>query len=116
MSFRYAEVSDAALMAGMNHDLIRDEGHRNRMSVAELESRMRDWLVGEYRAVLFERNGSPAGYALFRDEPEFVYLRQFYVRPEFRRQGVGREAMSWLLANVWKNAKRVRLEVLIGNS
>lgn len=34
--------------------LIQDEGHRNRMTVAELEQRMRGWIAGEYRAVIFE--------------------------------------------------------------
>ncbi len=116
MNYRFAAASDAAILAGMNHQLIRDEGHRNAMTAAELEDRMRGWLGGEYRAVIFERNGQPAGYALFRNDPEFVYLRQFFVCREKRRQGIGRAAMRWLLANVWNGAARVRLEVLVGNA
>ena len=37
--------------------MIRDEGHRNRMTVPELEQRMRGWIAGEYRAVVYEEGG-----------------------------------------------------------
>jgi len=40
-------MNDCPLLAGSNHQLIRAEGHRNRMTVAELEGRMRDWLASE---------------------------------------------------------------------
>jgi GNAT superfamily N-acetyltransferase len=116
MNYRFAVVSDAALLAGMNQELIRDEGHRNRMTAAELEGRMRGWMDGEYRAVIFEWNSRPVGYALYRSEPDYVYLRQFFVQPDCRRQGIGRAAIHWLLSNVWNGAARVRLEVLIGNA
>jgi GNAT superfamily N-acetyltransferase len=100
----------------MNHQLIRDEGHRNAMSVAELETRMRAWLEGEYQAVLFDDDQGTAGYALFKREPDWIYLRQFFVQPERRRRGVGTAAIAWLLETVWKDAPRIRLEVLFGNS
>jgi len=104
------------LLAELNGQLIRDEGHRNPMTLAELEARMRGWLTGEYEAVLFLQQGQAAGYALFRREPEHVYLRQFFVRPEFRRQGIGRAALGWLREHAWADASRVRLDVLIGNA
>ena len=116
MRYRIAKATDAHLLASMNHSLIRDEGHRNSMSVVELETRMRAWLDGEYQAVLFEDDQGTAGYALFKREPDWIYLRQFYVQPERRRRGIGRAAMTWLLENVWKDAPRIRLDVLAGNS
>jgi GNAT superfamily N-acetyltransferase len=115
-TFRFATLADAPVLAEMNHRLIRDEGHRNRMTVPELRERMEGWLRGEYRAAVFECDGAPFGYALFRDEPEFVYLRQFWVTPEVRRRGIGRSALAWLRANAWQNAPRIRLDVLIGNA
>jgi predicted acetyltransferase len=99
----------------MNWRLIRDEGHRNRMSKEELEARMSQWLQGEYEATLFEEGERTVGYALFRREPEYVYLRQFYIRAEYRRQGLGRAAIDWLSQHAWGGA-RVRLDVLIGNA
>jgi GNAT superfamily N-acetyltransferase len=116
MKYRFAAVSDAHVLAPMNHRLIRDEGHRNAMSVAELEERMAGWLAGEYQAVLFEDGLETVGYALFKREPEWVYLRQFFVQPERRRVGIGRAAMTWLLENAWNDAPRIRLDVLVGNT
>lgn len=115
MNFRRARKADAAVLAEMNGHLIRDEGHRNRMNRAELEARISQWLDGEYEAILFEEREQAVGYALFRREPEYVYLRQFYIRPECRRRGLGRAAIDWLWQQVWSGA-RVRLEVLIGNA
>ena len=116
MEYRLATVADAHLLAPMNYRLIRDEGHRNPMSVAELEQRMQAWLAGEYQAVLFDDEQGTAGYALFKREPDWIYLRQFFVQPERRRHGIGRTAMAWLLENVWKDAPRIRLDVLVGNT
>jgi GNAT superfamily N-acetyltransferase len=116
LTFRRAGSADTGLLARLNAELIRDEGHRNRMTVPELEARMGGWLHGEYEAVLMASGGDVVGYALYRFEPEYVYLRQFFVTPSQRRKGIGRAAMEWLRENAWKNAKRVRVEVLVGNT
>ena len=115
MEFRTATVADAVALARMNWQLIRDEGHRNEMSLTELEARMAGWLEGEYTAVVFAESGQLVGYALYRQEPEHVYLRQFFVEPEYRRRGLGRAAIEWLHENAW-NGGRVRLDVLVGNA
>src|SRR5882762_4322482 len=117
MSVRYrmATVDDAASLAPMNAELIRDEAHRNPMTVAQLEERMSGWLKGEYQAVLFELESRTIGYALYRFEPDFVYLRQLFVVPDMRRNGIARGALEWLRHNAWKSHARVRIDVLIGN-
>jgi GNAT superfamily N-acetyltransferase len=115
MNYRLATALDVPQLALMNQALIRDEGHRNRMSLSELEQRMTGWLNDDYRVIIFERDRTAVGYSLFRNEPEHVYLGQFYVHPESRRQGIGRAAIEWILANVWDSAARIRLDVLIGN-
>lgn len=99
----------------MNQQLIRDEGHRNQMSLAQLEERMSIWLHGEYRAFIFIKEQAPVGYALFRSDPEWVYIRQLFVLPEFRRQGIAQTAVEWPRSNIWQNDKRLRIEVLIHN-
>jgi GNAT superfamily N-acetyltransferase len=114
--YRNATAADAPVLAQMNHRLIRDEGHRNRMSVSELGERMRSWLDGEYQAVLFEDEQGAVGYALYKREPEWVYVRQFFIQPERRRQGIGRAAWAWLRENPWREAPRIRLDVLVGNT
>ena len=83
LEFRFAVQEDAALLGGMNQQLIRDEGHRNKMTLGQLQERMSGWLQGEYTAV--------------------------------RRKGIGREAISWLKNNAWKDDKIIRVEVLVGN-
>jgi GNAT superfamily N-acetyltransferase len=115
MDYRPGKVADAPVLAAMNWHLIQDEGHRNQMTMAELQARMTGWLGGEYEAMLFEEAGQPIGYALYRRDPAYVYLRHFYVRPEYRRRGVGRAAIEWLWQHAW-GGRRVRVDVLVGNA
>src|SRR5260370_18559719 len=89
MTFRTATLDDCPRLAELNHQLIRDEGHRNRMTVPELEQRMRGWISGEYRAVIYEDGGEVVAYALFREQPEEIYLRQLFVVRHRRSQGIG---------------------------
>ena len=116
-TFRAATLADAAMLAQMNHRLIRDEGHRNPMTARELARRMEGFLAADWRATVFEQDAAAVGYALYRCEAEYVYLRQLFVEPERRRQGIGRQAIEWLRRNAWADAPcgRVRIEVLAGN-
>ncbi len=77
---------------------------------------MRAWLEGEYEAALCESDGEPVGYALYRHEPDHVYLRQLFVREVDRRQGIATALLGWLWSNAWTDAARVRVEGLVGNS
>ena len=115
MTFRLATLGDCPLLAELNHQLIRDEGHRNRMTVAELEQRMRGWLSSEYQAVLYEDNGEVIAYALFREQPEEIYLRQLFVVRHRRSQGIGRRAVEILRSQVWSKSKRLTVDVLVAN-
>src|SRR2546422_11143363 len=100
MTHRLATLQGCRLLAGLNHQLIQDERHRNRMTVPELEQRMRDWLAGEYRAVIYEDGGEVVAYALFRERPEEVYLRQLFVVRHRRRKGLGRHEVEILCTQV----------------
>ena len=116
MKFRRATLDDCGLLAELNHQLIRDEGHRNRMSVAELEQRMRDWLATEYAAILFEDGVETVAYGLYREEAGGIYLRQLFVARNQRRQGIGRAAMEILRSKLWPKDKRLTVEVLTENT
>ena len=115
MTFWLATADDCPLLAELNHQLIQDEGHRSRMRVAELERRMRDWLAGDYRAVLFEERSEVVAYALFHELPDEVYLRQLFVVRHRRREGIGRRAVDTLRTEVWPKDKRLTVEVLVAN-
>ena len=114
LSWHEASDADLGLLAEWNHQLIRDEGHRNPMTVAQLAERMKKWLQGDYHAVLFSSD-EPVGYALFRKEEELVYLRQFFVRRDRRRAGIGRAAFSILREQVWPHGVRLTVDVLCRN-
>lgn len=116
MNFRRATPDDYPRLAELNHQLIRDEGHRNKMTVPELEQRMRGWLQAEYTAIIFEEGGELAAYALYREQPEELYLRQLFVVRNRRRQGIGCAAMEILRAQIWPENKRLTVEVLVQNT
>ena len=116
MRYRTATPEDASALAELNHQLIRDEGHRNPMTVAQLEERMRVWLAsGEYQGIIFEAGNEVLAYALFLETDTEIYLRQFFVVRQHRRQGAGRWAMQQLLSNVWSPDKRLTVSVLVKN-
>ncbi len=116
MTFRPATLDDCALLARLNHELIRDEGHRNPMTVPQLEQRMRGWISGEYRAIIYEDGGEVVAYALFREQPEEIYLRQLFVVRHRRSQGIGRWAVDILRSQIWPKTKRLTVEVLVANT
>jgi ribosomal protein S18 acetylase RimI-like enzyme len=115
MNIRPATLSDAPLSAQMNLRLIQDEGHRNPMTVQELQQRMTGFLFSNYHAMIFEQGPAALGYALYRYDTDAVYLRQFWIDPHIRRQGIGRRAFEWLRVMQWKDKPRIRLDVLVCN-
>ena len=115
MTFRAATSDDCPRLAELNHQLIRDEGHPNRMTVQELEQRMRGWLSAEYRAIIYEDGGEVVAYALFREQAEEIYLRQLFVVRHRRSQGIGHRAVEMLRSQVWPETKRLTVEVLVAN-
>jgi predicted acetyltransferase len=117
MKFRHATLDDCALLAELNYQLLHDEGHRNRkMSIPELEQRMRGWLASEYAAVIFEKDGEVVAYALYREQPEEIYLRQLFVMRNRRRKGIGRKAVEILRTKIWPASKRLTVDVLVQNT
>jgi GNAT superfamily N-acetyltransferase len=116
LKFRFAEQQDVKLLAEMNQQLILDEKHRNKMILEELEKRMSGFLKTEYTAVIASCGENDIGYALYRRDPDWIYLRQLFVGKGMRRKGIGRALVEWLKGNEWRNAERIRVEVLAGNS
>lgn len=114
MEIHLAQSEDVQLLAEMNFQLIKDEGHSNPMGVVELRERMSRWLDGVYSAVLIGERSQVVGYALWRNEKEYLYIRQFFVLPDHRGKGIGREAIQLLKKQNWKNMA-LRLDVLAGN-
>jgi ribosomal protein S18 acetylase RimI-like enzyme len=116
LRYRLATLADADTLGRLNHELIRDEGHRNPMTLPELVERMRNWLACDgYEALLGHGAGDePVAYVLWRDLPDSVYLRQIYVQREYRRQGTARHLMLSVFER-WPD-KRLTVDVLAGNA
>lgn len=119
---RAATSADVPLLAAMNHQLIRDEGSRNSMTPAELAQRMRGWLRTDWKAEMILVRGDVIGYALFqfrRDEyvstRSEVYIRQFFIQPEYRRRGLGRAAFEKIAQTRFPVGAILTLEVLETN-
>ena len=119
MKYRFAAVEDVPLLARMNRQLAEDEGHRNRIHTESwFEDRMRDFIHGNYRAILFEREERIVAYALFTDQTDntdTIYLRQIFVERSCRRQGIGRDAIRILREEIWPAEKRITVGVLHSN-
>jgi GNAT superfamily N-acetyltransferase len=116
LTWRFAGAPDLRLLGTLNKQLIDDEGHRNPMSVAELSDRMKYLLAEGFRAVLFEREQRLVAYALYSTGHDGIYLRQFFVVREARREGIGRAALALLQAEVWPAGTRLFLDVLVENT
>jgi GNAT superfamily N-acetyltransferase len=114
LTWRNATDNDLGLLADWNHQLIRDEGHRNPMTVAQLEARMKGWLQDEYQAIVFSE-GEPVGYALYKKDNGLIHLRQFFVRSDRRRNGIGRSAFAILRQQAWPSDVRLTVDVLCQN-
>lgn len=114
LSWREASHTDLELLAEWNHQLIRDEGHRNRMTIDQLAARLSQWLHTGYRAVIFSHE-EPVAYALFKQDESSLYLRQFFVRRDRRRLRIGHRAMELLRQEVWPHDVRLTVDVLCDN-
>lgn len=115
MKWRAATLDDAQVLGRMNLRLVRDEKHRNPMTVTQLVRRMRDFLSGDYNAVIFEDDTEVLGYALFHPQEDFLYLRQFFIERHRRREGNGRAAMQLLMDHVFPAEQRLVVTVLATN-
>ena len=117
LTFRVAAAADLPQLASWNKQLIEDESHDNTMSLEELVARMRNWLTTEYQALIFEDPAAPApvAYALLRDTPEWVHLRQFFVARDRRRRGIGARAVALLRDSVFPPDKPVIVEAMAWN-
>lgn len=89
LNIRPADTNDLDMLADFNSQLIKDEQHSNPMNVIELKQRMSNWLEREYSAMVVVVSNRAAGYVLWRQEDDHLYIRQFFIVPELRRHGIG---------------------------
>jgi ribosomal protein S18 acetylase RimI-like enzyme len=113
---------DLIALTQMNKGLIDDEGSQNPMTIHELENRMKGWLISDWSIDVIYKNSVIVGYALYQirqnqylAEEKEVYLRQYYIKPAFRRQGIGHDGIKLLKENRFNEAQTVTIDVLVEN-
>lgn len=120
---RQHQREDLGLLARMNRELADDEGHRNPMTVAQLEERFKRFIDQEGWSVdLFALDDEIIGYATHRYEADLaepsgrrIYLRQFYIVRHRRRGGAGHVAFDELVRARFQPGERIYLEVIENN-
>lgn len=116
MEYSTAHLDDLDLLAEWNHQLIQDEGYRNPVTVSQLRDCMEEWISTDYSAIIFNQNGKPVTYALFREKESEIYLRQLFVKRGSRNRCIGREAIRLLRDDIWPRSKRLTVDVLSHNT
>jgi len=119
LTLRRAGPDEYELLGRMNRELIEDEHHRNPMNAAELAERARRLIEKGWSIELIVRGREIVGFATYRREPAGplatqFHLRHFFVARQWRRRGIGREALRPLLARC-KRGECVVIDVLEAN-
>ncbi len=124
ISIRPATVNDATLLLDMIHELAEYDRLAEEACVTE-DDIVRDGFgaVPKFRVILAEWDGQPAGYALFFEFYSTfqgragLFLDDLFVRPKFRKQGIGRALLAHVADVAWKESYFcMRWEVLAWNT
>jgi GNAT superfamily N-acetyltransferase len=124
ISIRPATVRDVPLLAALIHELAEYE-HVDHEAGVTAEDIARDGFGPDpkFRAVIAESDGQAVGYALFFEfYSSFqgragLFLDDIFVRPQFRKQGIGRALIAHVAGIAWKEDYFcVRWEVLDWNT
>ena len=103
LSIRPAEKSDIGLMLALIRELAEYE-RESAAAVATADDLLRDGFGPQprFQCVIAEWNGDPAGFALFFynystwEGRAGIYVEDLFVRPLFRKQGIGRALFAYL--------------------
>ena len=114
LSITIATEKDCAELGIMNRAMADDGGANNNMTVLELQERMKKFMKTNYIAVFFVVNGERVGYALIDKTCNPMFIRQFFIKSEFRRKGYGTAAFKEILR--YFNIDQISLSVLKSNT
>jgi GNAT superfamily N-acetyltransferase len=109
LNIRPATVEDAALLTTLIRELAEYE-HLSHEAIVTEEDIRRDGFGAhpKFRALIAEWDGKPAGYAVFFDfystfqGHAALFLDDIFVRPEWRRKGIGRALLAHVASIAWR--------------
>jgi GNAT superfamily N-acetyltransferase len=102
LEIRLGTEADLDRLAVMNKELIEDEQSDNAMNIDQLRERMQGFISADYKVYIFEEDFKVLGYALVNFAKEPLYLRQFFITRDSRRQGYGSSAFQLLMKSIEK--------------
>ncbi|MEM1275189.1 MAG: GNAT family N-acetyltransferase [Pseudomonadota bacterium] len=109
-----ARSQDAAMLADMSHRLMEVQGIPT-PELEEIEDSFSRMLTSYYRAAILTRDGRPAGYALWRDEPGHTFLRHFFIEDWARGGGLGQQFFAALAQDWFQQDVPIYLDVMDRN-
>lgn len=122
VSLRAANELDVEVIAGMNLQLIQDEGSTNPMNMGQLRARILEWLSSGWDIDLLIVEERIVGYAVYRlqcnpfdDTEKEVYIRQYFINRDERQKGYGIEGVQLLMETRFSAVKSLIIDVLETN-
>ena len=124
VNVRPLDKQDLPQVAQWNVQLHEDEGSPP-LSVDAAAKRLRRWFEdGTFQGAIFLGDGHPVGYVLYEHRPVHadqraahrVYVRQFFISRESRREGTGTAAFETFVRKLVPKNVNVVLEVKESNS
>ena len=108
INIRSATKEDAPLLKQLIYELA-DYEHLAHETIITEEDVLRDGFGQQpkFRALIAEWNGEPAGYAVFFEFYSTfqgragLFLEDIFVRPQFRKHGIGTELLSRVAKVAW---------------
>ena len=117
-----ARNEDLQILAEMNKQLIEDERSSNPMGINELEKRMSEFFENAWEIDLIMKEEKIIGYTLYQYQEDSinrtekrVYIRQYFIRREYRKMGYGIAGIDLLWNTRFKDVKRIEIDVLETN-
>ncbi len=113
MKIQKCTLEDTPQLALLNKQLIDDEKSDNPMNIIELEERMISFLTSDYDAYFFVVEENVIGYALVKNTCNPLYLRQFLIDRNYRKNHYGTKAFHALME--YLSIDSIDIEVLSWN-
>jgi ribosomal protein S18 acetylase RimI-like enzyme len=114
MITKEATIQNLEELTEMNVKLRDDEKIDNLMPINQVKERMQEFLNdSKYCVLIFEDNEQIIGYSLINTEKRPMYLRQLFIKKEFRNLGYGKTAINKIVERL--NIEEIDIDVMIWN-